>query len=412
LEDIVNKTFSSLSVRNYRLFIAGQAISLCGTWMQTVAISWLVLEITHSGTILGLAIAAQFMPILLFGIWGGLIADRFNKRKILLLTQSTFAILALIFGITVLTHNIHLWIIFVLAVLIGLVQVVDTPTRQSFVIEMVGPKNVKNAVTLNSTMVNTARVIGPSIGGVLIATIGIGMCFIVNSFSFIAVLAAIYLMRVSELRPAPVTPREPGQLKAGFDYIMSEPKLKVTLIMMFIIGTFAYEFPVVFPLFATKVLHGHVGTFSSMMVATGIGAVIGGLYTAGHAVERESQIIWTALFFGISIIVTAFMPSYFLVLVSLLFVGALSVLFIALGNSTLQLTSLPSMRGRVMSFWAIAFAGTTPIGGPIIGYICDHTNPRIGLAVGGLSSIIAAGIAFWIYKNKHESSNQLNLETN
>jgi MFS family permease len=371
---------------------------MCGTWMQTVAISWLVLQLSHSGTILGLAIAAQFLPILIFGVFGGVVADEFNKRRVLLVTQSLFAILALILGISVLSHHDPLWLIFVIAALFGLVQVIDMPTRQSFVSEMVGASNVKNAITLNSTMVNAARIIGPSIGGVLIASFGVGFCFMFNAFSFIAVITALLLMRISELHLTIRSKRQPGQLKAGLKYVNSQPILKITLIMMFIVGTFAYEFPVVFPLFATKVLHGTVSTYSFMMVATGFGAVFGGLYTASHSASRDTQIIWTALIFGLTILLTSIMPSYALVLACLVFVGALSVLFIALGNSTLQLNSDPSMRGRVMSLWAVAFAGTTPIGGPIIGYISDHTSPRLGLATGGLSSIIAAGIAYYIYR--------------
>lgn len=397
MEKSVRRTLGSLWVRNFRLFIFGQAISLCGTWMQTIAVSWLVLQITHSGTQLGLVVAAQFLPILIFGAWGGVVADRFNKRHVLYVTQTLSGVLALILGLLVVSHSIELWMVYVLALCLGLVNSVDNPTRQSFVVEMVGPKNLKNAVTLNSTMVNAARVIGPSIAGVLIATVGIGTCFIANFASYIAVLIALYLMREKELHRAPVSKREPGQVKAGLKYVWSIPVLKVTLIMMFIIGTFAYEFPVVFPLFATKTLHGTAATYSAMMVATGVGAIIGGLYTAGHAASRENQLIWTAILFGLSILVAACMPTFVAVLCVLVVVGGLSVLFIALGNTTLQLNSDPTMRGRVMSLWSIAFLGTTPIGGPIVGYISDHSNPRIGLAVGGVSAVIAGCIGLYIY---------------
>lgn len=403
-----SSTFGSLKVRNFRLFIFGQAISLCGTWMQTIAVSWLVLQMTHSGTQLGLVVAAQFLPILIFGAWGGVIADRFNKRHILYATQTTAGLLALTLGILVLTHTIELWMVYTLAVCLGFVNVVDNPSRQSFVIEMVGPVNLKNAVTLNSTMVNAARVIGPSIAGVLIATVGIGPCFIANAFSYIAVLLALKAMNENELHPATLSKKASGQVKAGLKYVWSVPKLKVTLIMMFIIGTFAYEFPVVFPLFATETLHGNAGTYSAMMVATGIGAIIGGLYTAGHAATRENQLIWTAVFFGISIIAAALMPTLIAVLIVLVIVGGLSVLFIALGNTTLQLNSESSMRGRVMSLWAIAFLGTTPIGGPIVGYISDHSNPRVGLAVGGISAVIAGFLGLYLY-NRPNTKNNLNL---
>ena len=397
METALTRTFSSLKVRNFRLFMTGQAISMCGTWMQTIAISWLVLEISHSGTILGLSVAAQYLPILLFGAFGGVIADRFNKRKILFFTQSSLAILAAILSVIALTHHDNLDIIFVICALLGCVQVVDTPTRQSFVSEMVGQDNVRNAVTLNSTMVNVARIIGPSIGGIIIATVSIGMCFLVNALSFVAVIVALALMRTSELTLVKTSSREPGQLRAGIKYVLSDPRLSTTLLMMFIIGTFAYEFPVIFPLFATHVLHGHASTYSSLMVATGIGAIAGGLYSAGHSIKKESQLMWIAFAFGVSIILTSIMPTYFLVLAFLVPMGALSVLFIALGNSTLQLTASPSMRGRVMSLWVVAFAGTTPIGGPLVGWISDHSSPRVAMAIGGVSAIVAAILAHLIY---------------
>jgi MFS family permease len=366
--------------------------------MQTIGVSWLVLQLTHSGTQLGLVVAAQFLPILVLGVGGGVVADRFNKRRILYITQTLAGLLALTLGLLVITHLVHLWMVYALAASLGLVTVVDNPTRQSFVVEMVGKQHLKNAITLNSTMVNTARVIGPSIAGLLIATVGIGPCFLVNATSYIAVLIALMIMREKELHPAPVAARESGQIRAGLKYVWNEPKLKSTLIMMFIIGTFAYELPVVLPLFATITMHGNAGTYSAMMAATGVGAIVGGLYTAGQAKVREGQLVVTAILFGLSMLLVAAMPTFVTAIIVLILVGALSVLFIALGNTTLQLTSLPTMRGRVMSLWSVAFLGTTPVGGPIIGFISDHSNPRIGLATGGLSSIVAGCLGFYVYK--------------
>jgi len=315
----------------------------------------------------------------------------------LYVTKALLGLLALLLGLLVVTHVVQLWMVYALAVGLGLVSVADNPTRQAFVIEMVGPEHVQNAVTLNSTMVNAARVVGPAIAGVLIATVGIGQCFLVNALSYVAVLIALTMMRQSEIHRAPVSQKGPGQIRAGLAYIWSVPKLKSTLIMMFIIGTFAYEFPVILPLFATVTLHGNASTYSAMLVATGIGAIAGGLYTAGRAATKETQLIWSAILFGVSILLVSIMPTFTTALVLLVAMGALSVLFIALGNTTLQLTSDPSMRGRVMALWSIAFLGTTPIGGPLIGYISDHSNPRIGLAVGGLSALIAGGIGFYMY---------------
>jgi MFS family permease len=392
MEAAITRTFASFKVRNFRLYYLGQGLSLCGTWMQTVALSWLVLEMTHSGTQLGLVLAAQFSPMLLFGVWGGVIADRFNKRHILYFTQTAQGVLALILGLLVVTHSIELWMVYLLAACLGLTQVIDVPSRQTFVMEMVGPENLKNAVTLNSTLVNVARVVGPSIGGILIATVGVGDCFLVNAGSYIAVLIALKIMRSSELHPAATVAKAPGQIRAGLRYVMGEPKLRATLLMMLIIGTFAYEFPVILPLFATKTLHGEATTYSAMTACMGAGAIVGGLYTAGRGVVKQSELIRVALLFGTSLLVIAIAPNKITAYLILVIVGGLSVLFISMGNTTLQLTSTSDMRGRVMSLWAIAFQGTTPIGGPLIGVIADHSNPRVGLAVGGVATVLAAGL--------------------
>ncbi|HXR49813.1 MAG TPA: MFS transporter [Verrucomicrobiae bacterium] len=390
MEAALRRTFASFGVRNFRLYYLGQGISLCGTWMQTIAMSWLVLELTHSGTQLGLVLAAQYLPILIFGVWGGVIADRFDKRRILYFTQSIAGLLALLLGLLVVSHHIELWMVYVLAASLGFTQVVDNPSRQTFVMEMVGPANLKNAVTLNSTLVNVARVVGPSIAGALIATVGVGECFLINAASFGAVLIALNLMRGSELHPAHTVAKEPGQVKAGLQYVLAHPRLRSTLLMMFIIGTFAYEFPVILPLFATITLHGSATTYSAMTAAMGLGAVVGGLYTAGRDVASQRELVVVAILFGLGLFAIALSPGRLVAYLIMIIVGALSVLFISMGNATLQLTSEPQMRGRVMAMWSIAFLGTTPIGGPIIGSIADHSNPRVGLAVGGLATLVAA----------------------
>jgi MFS family permease len=394
------QTFASFRIYNFRLYFFGQGLSLCGTWAQTIALAWLVLQLTHSGTQLGLVLAAQFLPILFFGVWGGVITDRFNKRHILYCTQTAQALLALTLGLLVVTHHIHLWMVYALATSLGLTQVLDNPTRQTFIFEMVGSKYLRNAVSLNSTMVNAARIVGPSIAGVLIATVGIGPCFLVNAASFVAVLLALFAMRANELHTVPPVPREKGQIRAGLSYVWSVPVLRATLVMMFIIGTFAYEFPVIMPLFATRTLHGNATTYSAMTVAMAIGAISGGLYTASRSISQTVALTRAALLFGMSLLLMALMPNLLTTFIVLVLVGGLSILFISLGNSTLQLTAEPHMRGRVMALWSIAFLGTTPIGGPIIGAIADHSNPRIGLAVGGASAIIAAGFGMAIGKQR------------
>jgi MFS family permease len=386
------RTFASLGVRNFRLYFLGQGLSLCGTWAQTIALSWLVLQMTHSGTQLGLVTAAQFLPILLLGVWGGVITDRFDKRRILYVTQSILGLLALLLGLLVISHTIQLWMIYVIAAAFGSVLVVDTPSRQTFVVEMVGSERLKNAITLNSTIVNLARIVGPSIAGILIATAGVGPCFLVNAVSYAALLAALSAMHKRDLHPTPRSIAEPGQVQAGLRYAWSSPTLRAILLMMLVIGTFAYEFPVILPLFATVSLRGNASTYAAMTAAMGLGAVVGGLYSAGRSGSALKQLIITAVLFGCSILLLAVMPGLKTTLLALILVGALSVLFISLGNTTLQLTSAPQMRGRVMALWSVAFQGTTPIGGPIIGYIADHANPRAGLLVGGLATLVAAVI--------------------
>ncbi len=395
----LKQTFVSFKIYNFRVFIIGQGISMIGTWMQTIGLAWLVLQISHSGTTLGFVVALQFLPILFFGMYGGLVADRFNKRKILFITQFSFSILALILGSLVLEKLITINLIYLFAILFGLVNTIDNPTRQSFVIEMVGRDKVRNAVTLNSTMVNSARVIGPSIAGILIATLGIGACFIANGLSYFMVLLALYLMRSNELYPAEIKQKTTKQIRIALKYVLSQPKLKTTLIIMFIIGTFAYEFPVIYPLVAIKTFHGNAGTYAAMMTSAGLGAIVGSIYTASRKSTEIKQLLTACFLFGLSIIIASLMPTIITLLVSLFIVGGLSIVFIALGNSLLQIEAAPQMRGRVMSLWTIAFLGTTPIGGPIIGYIADHFSPRLGLATGGISAIIAAYVGYLVFKN-------------
>ncbi|HWB39150.1 MAG TPA: MFS transporter [Candidatus Saccharimonadales bacterium] len=388
--ELVSRTFESLKVRNFRLFFFGQGLSLCGTWAQTIALSWLVLQITGSGTQIGFVVAAQFLPVLLFGIYGGVIADRFDKRHVMYFTQSLSGALALVLGLLVVTGHIQLWEVYAVAIGLGVAQLLDSPARQSFIIEMVGPDRVRNAVTLNSMMVNVARIIGPSIAGILIVTVGTGQCFIINAVSYAAVIFALLSMRSSELRPTPRSEKEPGQVMAGLRYVWGSSILRITVLVMFVVGTLAYEFPVIFPLFATQTLHGNAKTYAAMTTAMGIGAIVGGLLTASQAQPTLRYYLNMCLAFGGSLLLLAFMPTIDLSLVVLLIAGALSVSLLSTGLSLVQLRSRPEMRGRALSLWAMAFLGTTPIGGPIIGYIGDHASPRAGIAVGGAAAVVAA----------------------
>jgi len=379
-------------VRNYRLYFAGQAVSLAGTWMQSVALSWLVFELTHSGTAIGLVLAAEFLPVLVLGAYGGLVADRVPKRPLLIGTQTALASLATILGVLVITDVITLWMVFVLATLLGVVLAVDNPTRQTFVMEMVGSERIQNAVSLNSVLTNASRAVGPAVAGGLIALVGVGICFLANAASFLAVLAALALMRVQELHPAEPAGHEPGQLRAGFHYVRTTRGLLSPLLMMALIGTLAYEFPVVLPLLAHQSLHGDAETFGFLTSAMGAGAVAGGLLVATLEITGLEPLTAAAAAFGVAIVAAAVAPTLAIELVALAFVGAGSTVFMATGNSTLQLTSDPSFRGRVMALWSVTFSGSTPIGGPIVGVVCEFASPRAGLALGAAACLLAAAL--------------------
>ena len=394
-----HRSFESLATYNYRLYFIGQGISLSGTWLQMVAQTWLVLQLTHSGTQLGLLSAVQFLPILLFGAYGGVIADRFIKRRLLYFTQTTFMMLAFLLSILVFTHVIHVWMVYVIAVVLGFVQMVDSPTRQTFIMEMVGGDKLMNAVSLNSIEVNVARVVGPLIAAALIAGFGIAWCFLINAFTFVAVLICLWGMRGGELKSTPPVAKAHGQLTEGLRYIWHTPVLRNVLIMMAIIGALTYEFQVVLPVFATTTFHGNAGSFAAMMAAMGAGALVGGVITAGRGKPSPYRLLRAALALGVSLLLVAAAPWYWMALVLLFSAGFWSIGVTALTNSTLQLNSAPEMRGRVMSLWVVAFLGSTPIGGPIIGYISEHVSPRAGLVTGGLAAIAAGMFGVLIAHN-------------
>jgi MFS family permease len=396
------QTFSSLRIRNYRLYFTGQLISMIGTWMQSIAQAWLVLKLTGSGTSLGLVTALQTLPVLLFGPWGGLIADRFPKRRTIYITQTAAGILSLIVGLLVATDTIRLWMLYVLAPWLGIIRAVDNPTRQTFIMEMVGKDELVNAVTLNSSSVNLTRVIGPAVAGALIAKIGLAPCFLLDAASYVPVLIMIYLLREEELHTAPPVERAKGQLMEGFRYVRSTPLLFNTLMMMAIIGTFTYEFQVILPLFAQFTFHGTAATYAALTSAMGVGAVIGGLYTASRKREASGLLVKAACLFGFVILVAAVMPTFHLAVAAMVLVGACSIGFTSLGNSTLQLESAEAMRGRVMALWTVAFMGSTPIGGPIIGWIGEHVGPRWGLAVGGSAAIFAGVLSAFLEKKERK----------
>ncbi|HEX7353407.1 MAG TPA: MFS transporter [Mycobacteriales bacterium] len=379
-----------MAIPNYRRYVAGQAISLIGTWMQRVAQSWLVFQLTGSGTAVGALVAVQTLPILLLGPYGGVVADRVDKRRLMVALQSMMGVLALILGLLTVTHVVTVAEIFVLAALLGLNTTFENPARQSFVLEMVGSRDLRNAVTLNSVLVNAARVVGPAAAGIVIGVAGSGPCFLVNAVSFAAVVYSLVSMDASRLQPTTPTVRAKGQLREGVAYVRRTPELLVPLLMMAIIGCLAYEFTVTLPVMAKNVLHGGASTYGFMTAAMGLGAVAGGLVTAGRGKTGMRPMSLMAGVFSLCIVLAALAPTVPLELVALLFVGAASISFMAIGNSTLQLQAAPQMRGRVMALYAVAFLGSTPIGGPVAGAVAEYVGGRWGLGLGAAAAAAAA----------------------
>ncbi len=404
LRHAVKGTFRSLHVRNYRLFFSAQLVSVSGTWMQSVAQAFLVLHLAprgRAGIDLGLVTALQFLPMLLFGTWGGLIADRVDKRRLLYGTQSVAGVLALVLGLLTAAGAVRLWQVFLLATLLGFVNLVDNPARQTFVLELVGRDDLPNAVSLNSVVMNSARVIGPAIGGALIALVGLAVCFEVNAASYLAVIIGLSLMRRSDLHRTEPVARGKGQLREGLRYVWRTPGLRQPLLLVAVVGTLAYNFQVVLALFARFTFHGGAGVFSALTSLMGGGAVVGGLLIAARNRPNIHRLTAIGCAFGVLILAVALSPNLATALVLIFPMGAASIAFIATANATLQLRAEPSMRGRVMALYAIAFLGTTPIGSPLVGWISQVSSPRVALAVGGSATVLASVITRRRHRRDH-----------
>ena len=396
--DATRVTFSAFSIPNYRRYMSGQAVSLVGTWMQMTAQSWLVLTLTGSSTDLGLIVAAQTLPVLLLGPYGGVIADRVDKRRLMVILQSLMGVQALALGVLTVTGTVRVWEIAVLAVMLGVNNAFENPARQSFMSEMVGPEHLRNAISLNSVMVNVARVIGPAVAGILIATVGEGVCFLANAGSFVAVVTSLLTLDRSALHPSPPAVRAAGQLREGFRYIASTPELAIPLVMMALVGCLGYEFQVSLPVMARAGLHAGADGFGFMTAAMGFGAVGGGLVMAWRGSTGVRPLVIASTFFGLAFAFAALAPSLGVELIALAMVGWASITFMATGNTTLQLAADPSMRGRVMSLWFVAFQGSTPIGGPIIGWVMAAAGARYGLGVGAVICLLVAALGLLVLR--------------
>ena len=394
--------FRSLGVRNFRLFFGGQLISQVGNWLTLVAQTLLVLKLTDSGFALGWLAAAQFGPVLVFGAFAGLVADRSDKRKLLMTVQAVAMLQS--FGLAVLgfMDSPPLLAIYAVASVSGLCTAFDNPVRRSFVVEMVPEENVPNAVSLNSALMTGSRIFGPALAGLLVTTVGFGWCFLLDAVSYLAVIAALWRMNPAELRQAPVTLKGKGQIREGLRYARSVPELWVPLLMMTVIGTLSFNFQTVFPLFATRDLHGTDVTFTWLFSVVSIGSLVGALAVARRTTVDVSTVSRNALVFGVALALIAVAPNQAVAFPLGFLVGLGSIMFMTAATAITQLAADPQMRGRVLALQAIVFLGSTPIGGPILGAISETFGARYGVALGALAALAAGGFGFFTIRRSRE----------
>ena len=392
----VSRTFESLRVTNYRRFFAGQVISWTGTWVQWIAQGWLVLQLTGSGFGLGLVTALQWLPVLVFGAWAGVLSDRFDKRKLLLVTNIVSGLLSLLLGVLTVTGVVTLWMVIAVALLLGLATAVDNPARQTFTLEMVGRSRLTNAVSLNTTTFTTARVLGPAVAGFMIDGIGIGQCFLVNAISFVPVCIALATMNTKELHPATAVERSKGQVREGLRYVRSVPVLSTLLLMMAVIGTLEYNFQVILPVLAKETFAGGAKTLGLLGSVLGLGMFAGAMTNAAFGRPERRVLVGAGLVLGTTTLLLAASPNLLVACFLMVPLGASSMAFLATMNSTLQLTSSDQMRGRVMAIYFVLFLGSTPIGAPIVGWVAETFDARAALALGGVATIL--GCIYGLFK--------------
>lgn len=385
-------TFRSLSVRNFRLFFVGQGLSQIGTWVQSVALVWLVLDRSGSGVALGLTMALQFLPILVLGPWAGLLADRHDKRRLMVATQAAAAVQAALLAVLVLTGADRLELVYGLTLVFGIITAVDNPVRRAFVVELVDGPHVANAVGLNSALMTGSRIVGPAIAGLLIAGAGVGWCFAANAVSYMAVLIGLRRMdKAAFLSPVPAV-RARGQLREGFAYAWRTPEVRVPLLLVAVTGTLAFNFPVLLPLMAERVLDGGASTFSLLYSVMSVGSLAGALVVARRTHIDSRWLSRRALAFGASLGLLALAPTLPLALVATVPVGLTGVTLLSGANSSLQLHAAPVMRGRVNALFAMVFLGTTPVGGPVAGWVAEHFGTRAGLGLGAVATMLAGAL--------------------
>ncbi len=388
----MSPAFRSLRVRNYRLFAGGQVVSLTGTWAQRIAQDWLVLDLSgNSGVALGVVTGLQFLPVLLLGLWGGVLADRYDKRLLLVGVQVAMGLLALALGLLDLSGAVQLWQVYALSFALGIASALDTPVRQSFVSELVGPDELPNAVSLNSATFNSARILGPALAGVLITTVGTGPIFLGNAVSYVAVVAGLLAMHSDELRTSPPVRKAKGQVREGLAYVRTRPDLLVPILLVAVIGTFGLNFQITMALVAKEVFGRGAGAFGLLSSMLAVGSLIGALASARRTgPPRVQRLLLSALAFGLLEVLVGLAPSYLLMCALLVPTGVAVLTFTTTANTLLQLGSEPHVRGRVMALYILVFVGGTPVGAPLIGAVAEVLGPRSGMLLGGAVSAAAA----------------------
>jgi MFS family permease len=390
----VRTTFRALRNRNFRLYFAGQLVSQAGTWLTTIALTLLVLSLTHSGVAIGLLTAAQFGPILLFGAWGGLVADRTDKHRLLIITQTLEMLQSFVLAVLAFMSNPPIAAFYVTALAGGFMLAFDNPARRSFVAEMVEEDDIQNAVTLNTALMTCSRVIGPALAGLLVATTGFAWCFLIDGISYLAVIASLLMMRRSELRQPPVVARARGQLRAALRYIHGASDLWIPLAMMTVVGTLTFNFSVVMPLFVEDTFNASAEAFTLLFSVLSIGSLMGALIASHMRVIDTRHVAGAAISFGLAMALLAAAPTLGIAFPLAVFVGLTSVAFITTATATVQVRSDPAMRGRVLALQAMLLVGTTPIGGPLLGWFCDAYGARAGILLGAVAALAAGAWGF------------------
>ncbi|WDU63836.1 MFS transporter [Pseudomonas poae] len=395
-------TFRSLRSPNYRIWAAGALVSNIGTWMQRTAQDWLVLtQLTpHNAAAVGIVMSLQFGPQLLLLPWTGFAADHYDQRKLLIVTQAVMGLLALTLGVFTITGFVELWHVYVFAFLSGCASAFDAPVRQIFVAELVGEKDLSNAIALNSTSFNMARMLGPAVAGLTIASVGTGWAFLLNGSSFFAVLASLFLLRVSGQHAKVRALRTKGSLTEGLRYVWARPDLKAILLMLFLIGTFGMNFPIFISTMAVTAFHTDARGYGLLSSTLAIGTIAGALLAAGRERPQFKSLLSGAAVFGVGCTLAAMAPNYWTFAVALVIIGVGAMTFSNTTNSLMQLTTEPAMRGRVIALRVGVALGGTPIGAPIVGWVADHLGPRWALGVGALSGVLAVGVALYTLKRR------------